>query len=417
MAATGLYNVQRYGATGDGTTDDTVAVQAAFAAAAAATRPGTVHFPVGSYVITDKITVGKNVSICGSGASGRSTASAPSVIKFQPASAKSLFVLDYTIGTDPYRYGGIYQNLEVIGYTNATALFDLQKTAYARIRDCTLRGNSTTNCPEYLIKINDGMLCTFQNLKMSDASVALFDVSRVSAATTQLHFYSCYLTGTETPYAFKCAATSAYLYMHNVEVESCVSGYSLGNTNYVKQYGCVTTLVADGFNFGTGCSLELYGSTVVNCTTACFNGTGSTIKRWGGGATGKDSGVVYTDEAGNTVDEFTTAGVVAQAAPAAIADDDAAITAANLQAKILTMAATAARAPTVPTGTAMNVIVGVGRSIDWSFINTAAGANAITVSVADDHTLVGYMVIGQNQTGRFRTRVSAANTAITYRLA
>lgn len=106
-----------------------------------------------------------------------------------------------------------------------------------------------------------------------------------------------------------------------------------------------------------------------------------------------------------------------QGAPAAIADGDTAVTAANLAAKILTMAATAARAPTVPTGTAMNAAVAEGQSIDWSFINLAAGAHTITVTAAADHTLVGKMTLAQNEQGLFRTRVSAANTAITYRLA
>jgi hypothetical protein len=106
----------------------------------------------------------------------------------------------------------------------------------------------------------------------------------------------------------------------------------------------------------------------------------------------------------------------AQGAPTAVADGNTAITAANLLTKILTMVAGGARAPTVPTGTAMNEILAIGDSIDWSFINLATGANAITVTVATGHTLVGKMTLAQNEQGIFRTRVSAANTAITYRL-
>ncbi len=108
--------------------------------------------------------------------------------------------------------------------------------------------------------------------------------------------------------------------------------------------------------------------------------------------------------------------VIEQGAPAAITDGDTAITAANLQARILTMeSSTSGRAPTVPTGTAINGIIDVGDSIDWSFINT--GDQDVTVSAANDHTLVGHMVIGENTQGMFRTRCSAENTAISYRLA
>ena len=109
--------------------------------------------------------------------------------------------------------------------------------------------------------------------------------------------------------------------------------------------------------------------------------------------------------------------VIEQGNPTAVADGDTAITAANLQTKILTMAATGARAPTVPTGTAVNGIIGIGQAIDWSFINLAAGAHTITVTEATAHTLVGKMTLAQHEQGIFRTRCSGANTAITYRLA
>jgi len=48
----GIYNVLDYGATGDGTTDDTAAIQAAWNAAMAATYGGVVYFPAGTYDVT-----------------------------------------------------------------------------------------------------------------------------------------------------------------------------------------------------------------------------------------------------------------------------------------------------------------------------------------------------------------------------
>lgn len=406
-----VYDVKRYGATGAYADDATTAVQAAFAAAAAASRPGTVYFPAGAYKITDTVHVGKDVNIAGMGTSKRGTNIAPTAIYFEPASAKSLFVLDYTIGTDPYRYGGVYQNLEIVGKTNAEALFDLQKGAYVRIRDCNLRGSTTTDLPENLIKINDGMLCTFQNLQLSNASVALFEVTRTSAATTQLHFYSVYCTGTTTPIGFKAAASSAYMYMHNVEVESVLAAYSVGNDNYIKQFGCVNINLQNGFVFGTGCGIELYGTTTSNCSVACMSGTGSTIRRYGGSLSTTGAGVLYTDQPGNWVINADE-----QGAPIAIADGDTAITAANLQQRILTMASsTSGRAPTVPTGTAVDGILPIGGCIDWTFINT--GNQTVTISAAADHTLVGGMALTAGTQGMFRTRCTAANTAITYRLA
>jgi hypothetical protein len=105
-----------------------------------------------------------------------------------------------------------------------------------------------------------------------------------------------------------------------------------------------------------------------------------------------------------------------QGAPAAIADGDTAITWANLQSLILTMASsTGGRAPTVPTGTAVNGGMAIGQSIDWSFINT--GNQTVTITAAAGHTLVGGMALAAGTQGMFRTRCTATNTAITYRLA
>lgn len=50
----GVYNVRTYGATGDGSTDDTAAIQAAINAMyASATKGGVVFFPAGTYKVSD----------------------------------------------------------------------------------------------------------------------------------------------------------------------------------------------------------------------------------------------------------------------------------------------------------------------------------------------------------------------------
>lgn len=63
-----LYNVKAtaYGATGDGTTDDTSAIAAALTAAQNA-GGGIVFFPAGTYKITSKLTPGSKVSLLGAG--------------------------------------------------------------------------------------------------------------------------------------------------------------------------------------------------------------------------------------------------------------------------------------------------------------------------------------------------------------
>ena len=56
-AGVGVYNVRDYGATGNGVTDDTAAIQAAINAASAASTNGRVVLPAGTYAISDPLTI------------------------------------------------------------------------------------------------------------------------------------------------------------------------------------------------------------------------------------------------------------------------------------------------------------------------------------------------------------------------
>jgi hypothetical protein len=66
-----FFNVTDFGATGNGTTDDTLAIEAAIAAAAPASslaRTGnTVYFPAGTYLVTSTLTVPAGLVLQGSG--------------------------------------------------------------------------------------------------------------------------------------------------------------------------------------------------------------------------------------------------------------------------------------------------------------------------------------------------------------
>jgi polygalacturonase len=62
---TDVVNVKSYGATGDGETDDTAAIEAAIAAA---DEGGTVVFPPGVYSVASSISIAKRLHITGRGA-------------------------------------------------------------------------------------------------------------------------------------------------------------------------------------------------------------------------------------------------------------------------------------------------------------------------------------------------------------
>lgn len=94
-----------------------------------------------------------------------------------------------------------------------------------------------------------------------------------------------------------------------------------------------------------------------------------------------------------------------------------AVSAAAILGGIVTSTTAAAVAGTIPTGTVMDASAEfvIGESVDWSVINTGA-ANAFTVTAAAGHTIVGAAAVAASSSGLFRTRKTAANTFITYRI-
>lgn len=93
-----------------------------------------------------------------------------------------------------------------------------------------------------------------------------------------------------------------------------------------------------------------------------------------------------------------------------------AVSAAAIMGGLVTSTTAAAVAGTVPTGAVMDAAseIAVGDSFDWSVINT--GPNTFTVTAASGHTLVGVAAVLTVTSGLFRTRKTAADTFVTYRL-
>lgn len=94
-----------------------------------------------------------------------------------------------------------------------------------------------------------------------------------------------------------------------------------------------------------------------------------------------------------------------------------ALTSAMILAGIVTSTTAAAVTATLPTGAVLDAAgeFAVGDSFDWSAINT--GANAFTVTAAaSGHTVVGVGAVATVTSGLFRTRKTAAETFVTYRI-
>lgn len=93
------------------------------------------------------------------------------------------------------------------------------------------------------------------------------------------------------------------------------------------------------------------------------------------------------------------------------------LTGADILGGIVTSTTASAVAATLDTGTVMDTQgnFAVGDSFDWTVINTG-GSNAFTVTAATGHTIVGSGAVANSTSASFRTRKTAANTFITYRL-
>ena len=108
-----------------------------------------------------------------------------------------------------------------------------------------------------------------------------------------------------------------------------------------------------------------------------------------------------------------------QGAPDAL-DATGALTAALIAKGVVTSSTAAAVTATLATGTQMDTAFGtlveIGEAIEWSAVNTG-GSNAFTVTQNTDHTVVGAGAVAANNSGLFRSKRTAANTWVTYRIA
>ena len=99
----------------------------------------------------------------------------------------------------------------------------------------------------------------------------------------------------------------------------------------------------------------------------------------------------------------------------------ATLTIAQLLTGIVTTSGTVAIALTLPTGTLCDAgVTGpalpVNGCFDWTVINTGTSSGAVTVAAGTGHTLVGSATVAIATSAGFRTRKTAANTFVSYRM-
>jgi len=97
------------------------------------------------------------------------------------------------------------------------------------------------------------------------------------------------------------------------------------------------------------------------------------------------------------------------------------LTIANLLTQIITSTSATAVALTLPTGTLSDAGVSggtsaVNTSFDWSIINLGSAVGDVTLVAGTGHTIVGSAIVTVGTSGKFRSRKTATNTFVSYRV-
>jgi hypothetical protein len=109
-----------------------------------------------------------------------------------------------------------------------------------------------------------------------------------------------------------------------------------------------------------------------------------------------------------------------QPSPTAIAAT-ATLTIAQLLTRLITITGTTAVSLTLPTGTLTDAGVTtpampINSSFDWNIVNNGTASAAVTLVAGTAHTIVGSVTVAIGTSAGFRTRKTAANTYVTYRI-
>jgi len=106
-----------------------------------------------------------------------------------------------------------------------------------------------------------------------------------------------------------------------------------------------------------------------------------------------------------------------QPAPAAV-NTTATLTTSAVLGYIVTSNPASGITLTLPTGTLLDAAIpsiAADQSVEWCIINTNA-SNTVTVAAGTGHTVIGNMVVALSTSAQFRSRKTAANTFVTYRV-
>lgn len=268
-----VLNVKDYGAKGDGTTDDTAAIQAAIdAATAAATadasnpRTTPVYLPAGRYMVSATINLEAFVALVAGPAYGSVHKWPQAVLNATPALTTGAIVQTPATTTFGMAIDGLgFSGQGATGALTGILVQDGYRT--------TIAGCFFDQFSDHAIRFNDGNACvirhnTAQNCLLNRTRTGKSGVLHLAAACSDFwieggeYNASMQLTGTVSSSNLYCCA--AYIAGTNHMVHSVVGEISDVGIHYAGNLGKITGCRAD-LNYGHGWEI----SNANNLFTAC----------------------------------------------------------------------------------------------------------------------------------------------------
>jgi hypothetical protein len=237
---TSWFNVKGYGAKGDGTTDDTAAIQTAVnAALATATSGATVYFPYGTYKISAAIALGSNLRVVGDGMNN-------TTIQQVTTTEHGLAL----IGDGP-RYLSI-QDLRVLGPTTGSGDgIHIETTTATATASCDIARVIITNFGNDSVNTDTLITSNFTDVRSNNAGRHAFTFF----SGTSIVMNNCYASSpAQIGYWFQ---QTSYSSLNGCAADSCGLAYYLQTANDIVLSGCgceVTT--AKNGQDGTGFKVD-----------------------------------------------------------------------------------------------------------------------------------------------------------------
>jgi hypothetical protein len=165
-ALTGWYHADGFGAVGDGTADDTAAIQAAIDAAGAA-GGGRVYLKKGTYKVTAGLLLPSKVALVGDSAGGQ-VGNSTKISYAGAAGGTLLSPKDRTVDTINWKIEGI----DFDGGGLAGIVVEFYRVSYSRMQDCAVYGVQASTGVGVLLDANTNNQCYFNvidNVKVDGA--------------------------------------------------------------------------------------------------------------------------------------------------------------------------------------------------------------------------------------------------------